>query len=235
MKKSILAISLFFAMSLPTAAMAAPPPPPLVPVQESAPENERESLLRELGLEQEQEDETALPAPVAVEQRNIDGTEYIIKVFETAEDVAPEKLADEDFEQDGFLFRHLTTDRQVREAADIKEVTEEAKAEGQSEKLEDVIRQFPATKAYDKDGYKGTLTLDTGSIVTEVAGYATKNYTVSTTKEYPGLMYADPSYVAQSATKDGCTLPLTDVSWTVMGTGLSGDTLPLINKGVHAF
>ncbi len=109
MKKSILAISLFFAMSLPTAAMAAPPPPPLVPVQESAPENERESLLRELGLEQE--DETALPAPVAVEQRNIDGTEYIIKVFETAEDVAPEKLADEDFEQDGFLFRHLTTDR----------------------------------------------------------------------------------------------------------------------------
>ena len=72
MKKSILAISLFFAMSLPTAAMAAPPPPPLVPVQESAPENERESLLRELGLEQE--DETSLPAPIAVEQRNIDGT-----------------------------------------------------------------------------------------------------------------------------------------------------------------
>ena len=234
MKKSILAISLFFAMSLPTAAMAAPPPPPLVPVQESAPENERESLLRELGLEQE--DETALPAPVAVEQRNIDGTEYIIKVFETAEDVAPEKLADEDFEQDGFLFRHLTTDRQVCEAADIKEVTEEAKAEGQSEKLEDVIRQFPATKAYDKDGYKGTLTLDTGSIVTEVAGYATKNYTVSTTKEYPGLMYADPSYVAQSATKDGCTLPLTDVSWTVMGTGLSGDSLvPTEYKAVATY
>ena len=234
MKKSILAISLFFAMSLPTAAMAAPPPPPLVPVQESAPENERESLLRELGLEQE--DETALPAPVAVEQRNIDGTEYIIKVFETAEDVAPEKLADEDFEQDGFLFRHLTTDKQTREAADTKEVTEEAKAEGQSGKLEDVIRQFPATKAYDKDGYKGTLALDTGSIVTEVAGYATKNYTVSTTKEYPGLMYADPSYVAQSATKDGCTLPLTDVSWTVMGTGLSGDTLvPTEYKAVATY
>ena len=233
MKKSMLAISLCCALSLPATAMAAPPPP-LAPVQESAAESGRESLLRELGLAQE--GEPALPAPVAVERRNIDGTEYIIKVFETAGDIAPEKLVDEDFEQDGFLFRHLTTDKQAREAADTKEVTEEAKAEGQSGKLEDVIRQFPATKAYDKDGYKGTLALDTGSIVTEVAGYATKNYTVSTTKEYPGLMYADPSYVAQSATKDGCTLPLTDVSWTVMGTGLSGDTLvPTEYKAVATY
>ena len=170
------------------------------------------------------------------ERRNIDGTEYIIKVFETAGDIAPEKLVDEDFTQDGFLFRHLTTDKQTRESTDTKKVTEDAKAEGQSGKLEDVIRQFPATKAYDKGGYKGTLALDTGSIVTEVAGYATKNYTVSTTKEYPGLMYADPSYVAQSATKDGCTLPLTDVSWTIMGTGLSGDTLvPTEYKAVATY
>ncbi len=235
MKKSILAISLFCTLLLPATAMAAPPPP-LLPVQESAPENERESLLRELGLAQEEEPEAAPPAPVTVERRNIDGTEYIIKVFETAKDISPEKLADEDFEQDGFLFRHLTTDKQAQESTDTKEVMEEAKAEGQSSALEDVIRQFPATKAYDKGGYKGTLALDTGSIVTEVAGYATKNYTVSTTKEYPGLMYADPSYVAQSATKDGCTLPLTDVSWTVMGTGLSGDTLvPTEYKAVATY
>ena len=91
MKKSILAIGLFCILSLPATAMAAPPSP-LVPVQESAPENERESLLRELGLAQEEEPEAVPPAPVAVERRNIDGTEYIIKVFETADDIAPEKL-----------------------------------------------------------------------------------------------------------------------------------------------
>lgn len=233
MKKSMLAISLCCALSLPAAAMAAPPPP-LAPLVEPVPVDKMESLLRDSGLEQEKE--PALPAPVAVEQQNIDGTEYIIKMFETADDVAPEKLVDEDFTQDGFVFRHLTTDKQIRLTIDTKDVTEEAKAEGQSEKLEDVIRQFPATKAYDKDGYKGTLTLDTGSIITEIAGYTTKNYTVSTTKEYPGLMYADPSYVAQSATKDGCTLPLTDVSWTVMGTGLSGDTLvPTEYKAVATY
>ena len=242
MKKTMIIAVMSCTLLLPSAAMAAPAPP-LLPVQESAEPDGRELLL----LEQEkakqngsvlygQEPERPLPAPVAVERRNIDGTEYIIKVFETADDIAPEKLVDEDFEQDGFLFRHLTTDRQMNESADTKEVTEDAKAEGQSGKLEDVIRQFPSTKTYDKDGYKGTLTLDTGSIVTEVAGYTTKHYTVSTTKEYPGLMYADPSYVAQSATKDGCTLPLTDVSWTVMGTGLSGDSLvPTEYKAVATY
>ncbi len=229
MKRTMIISVISCILLLPTMAMAAPAPP-LIPVQESANLDVRELL------QQAQEPETPLPAPVAVERRNVDGTEYIIKVFETADDIAPDKLVDGDFEQDGFLFRHLTTDKQMNESADTKEVMEEAKAEGQSGKLEDVIRQFPATKVYDRDGYKGTLALDTGSIVTEVAGYTTKHYTVSTTKEYPGLMYADPSYVAQSATKDGCTLPLTDVSWTVMGTGLSGDTLvPTEYKAVATY
>ena len=229
MKRTMIISVISCILLLPTMAMAAPAPP-LIPVPESANLDVRELL------QQAQEPETPLPAPVAVERRNVDGTEYIIKVFETADDIAPDKLVDGDFEQDGFLFRHLTTDKQMNESADTKEVMEEAKAEGQSGKLEDVIRQFPATKVYDRDGYKGTLALDTGSIVTEVAGYTTKHYTVSTTKEYPGLMYADPSYVAQSATKDGCTLPLTDVSWTVMGTGLSGDTLvPTEYKAVATY
>ena len=129
MKKTMIIAVMSCTLLLPSAAMAAPAPP-LLPVQESAEPDGRELLL----LEQEkakqngsvlygQEPERPLPAPVAVERRNIDGTEYIIKVFETADDIAPEKLVDEDFEQDGFLFRHLTTDRQMNESADTKEVT----------------------------------------------------------------------------------------------------------------
>ena len=143
---------------------------------------------------------------------------------------------EEDFVLEDFLFSYIAADKQLNENKDTKEVTEDAKAEGGSKNLEDVIKLFPATKTYDKDGYQGTLTLDTGSIVTEVAGYTTKNYTVSATKEYPGLMYADPSYVAQSTVKDGYTLPLTNVSWTVMGTSLAGDTLvPTEYKAVATY
>ena len=181
-------------------------------------------------------DKSTLPAPISVERKNIDGTEYVIKMYELPIQTEDATLIEPDFELDGFIFTHETTNKEINETTDTKEVTEQAQAQSQSKNLEEVIKQFPSTKAYDQDGYKGTLTLDTGSIVTEVAGYTTKNYTVSTTKEYPNLMYADPSYVAQSAVKDGYTLPLTDVSWTVMGTSLAGDTLvPTEYKAVATY
>lgn len=180
--------------------------------------------------------ENILPAPISVERKNIDGTEYVIKMYELPIQTEDTTLIEPDFELDGFIFTHETTNKKINETTDTKEVTEQAQAQSQSKNLEEVIKQFPSTKAYDQDGYKGTLTLDTGSIVTEVAGYTTKNYTVSTTKEYPNLMYADPSYVSQSAVKDGYTLPLTDVSWTVMGTSLAGDTLvPTEYKAVATY
>lgn len=180
--------------------------------------------------------ESILPAPISVERKNIDGTEYVIKMYELPIQTEDTTLIEPDFELDGFIFTHETTNKEINETTDTKEVTEQAQAQSQSKNLEEVIKQFPSTKTYDQDGYKGTLTLDTGSIVTEVAGYTTKNYTVSTTKEYPNLMYADPSYVSQSAVKDGYTLPLTDVSWTVMGTSLAGDTLvPTEYKAVATY
>ena len=180
--------------------------------------------------------ENILPAPISVERKNIDGTEYVIKMYELPIQTEDTTLIEPDFELDGFIFTHETTNKKINETTDTKEVTEQAQAQSQSKNLEEVIKQFPSTKAYDQDGYKGTLTLDTGSIVTEVAGYTTKNYTVSTTKEYPNLMYADPSYVSQSAVKDGYTLPLVDVNWTVMGTSLAGDTLvPTEYKAVATY
>lgn len=171
------------------------------------------------------EQQNVKPTPISVERKNIDGTEYLIKTYETSTETEPSQLEEEPFELDGFLFSLETTDAEMNENAETKTVTEETKAESQSKNLEEVIKQFPATKSYDKDGYKGTLTLDTGSIVTEVAGYTTRNNTVSTVKEYPGLMYADPSFVSQTTIKDGYTLPLADINWVVMGTGLSGDSL----------
>ena len=161
------------------------------PIQAAAQENPAVQL----------ETQENIPAPISVERKNIDGTEYLIKVYDIADGTEPEQLIENDFELDGFLFSHETTDKKVNENTDTKEATEEVSVESQSKNLEDVVKLFPATKEYNQDGYKGSLALDTGSIVTEAAGYTTKNYTVSTTKEYPGLMYADPSFVSQTAVK----------------------------------
>lgn len=49
-------------------------------------------------------------------------------------------------------------------------------------------------------------------------------------------MYADNSYVSQTATKDGYSLPLTDVNWVVTGTDLAGDSLvPTEYKAIASY
>lgn len=87
-----------------------------------------------------QQQEAKLPAPISVERKNIDGTEYLIKTYETTAQTEPSTLVEENFELDGYFFTHQTTDKKVNENSESKEISEEAKAESQSKSLEDVIR-----------------------------------------------------------------------------------------------
>lgn len=166
-----------------------------------------------------------LPSPISVNQKNVDGNEYITKTYEVAVGFDPAILVENGFEQNGFLFAHLKTEKKENENRETKAISESVTIETETNNREGILNRLPATKDYEKDGFKGTLTLDTSSISTQVSGYATKTSTISTVKEYPGLMYADPSYIPQTASKDGHTLPLVNVDWVVMGTGLAGDTL----------
>lgn len=90
----------------------------------------------------EEQQEFTLPAPVSVEQKNVDGTEYLIKTFRVEEDVSPELLEEADFELDGFLFIHQTTDKAVDKEEDTKEMTEKVKANSQSKDMAEVIKLF---------------------------------------------------------------------------------------------
>jgi len=167
----------------------------------------------------------AAVAPADVEHKNINGTEYIIKTYTLPPESDPAALIEDDFELDGFSFTHQTTVREETSSSDAKTVSETQTAETEGKQLEDVLKKFPSTIAYDMDGYRGALILDTGSISTEAAGYTTSTRTISTTQTYPALMYQDPSMIPQTAIKDGVTLSLADVSWTVTGTSLAGDSL----------
>lgn len=166
-----------------------------------------------------------LPKPVSVDRKNQDGNEYIIKTYEVAIGFDPSLLIENGFEQDGFLFAHLSTEMKENEKKETKVITESVTIETQTDNRDGILKRLPAYKEYDKEGFKGNLELNKESISTKASSYTTKSYTISTIKEYPGLMYADPSYVPQTAVKDGHTLPLVNVNWTVMGTGLAGDTL----------
>ena len=164
-------------------------------------------------------------APVNIERQSINGSEFVVKTYELPPNSDPATLIEGDFEQDGYIFAHHTTVSEEITATETKSVSEIASVESESKDLEFVLKKFPTQKPYEQDGYTGNLVLDTGSISTGVASYTTSSRSVSTTQTYPHLTYQDPAAVPQTAVKDGVTLPLTGVSWSVTGTSLAGDSL----------
>lgn len=167
----------------------------------------------------------SIPFLISSEQKQIDGSIFLTKVYEVAEDFDPSALVENGYEKDGYLFAYHKTDKKVNENKQTKELSESIAIETATDNKEGILNRLPQTIDYNKEDFTGVLSLEHNSIATEVAAYKTQNTTVSTVKEYTELMAADNSYIPQTAEKDGQILQLTDVNWAVMGTGLSGDTL----------
>ena len=136
MKKAILCLIAAVSLLLPVSAVAAP--------------TETGVSAQEASVQEASAADSSLPVPISVERKNIDGVEYLVKVYDLPADTPQEQLVEEDFVLEDFLFSYIAADKQLNENKDTKEVTEDAKAEGGSKNLEDVIKLFPATKTYDK-------------------------------------------------------------------------------------
>ena len=166
-----------------------------------------------------------IPFLISSDQKQIEGSIFLTKVYEVAEDFDPSALVENGYEKDGYLFAYHKTDKKINENKQTKELSESIAIETATDNKECILNRLPQTIEYNKEDFTGVLSLEHNSIATEVATYKTQNTTLSTVKEYTELMAADNSYIPQTAEKDGQILQLTDVNWAVMGTGLSGDTL----------
>lgn len=167
----------------------------------------------------------SIPFLISSDQKQIDGSIFLTKVYEVAEDFDPSALVENGYKKDGYLFAYHKTDKKVNENKQTKELSESIAIETVTDNEQGILNRLPQTIEYNKEDFTGVLSLEHNSIATEVAAYKTQNTTLSTVKEYTELMAADNSYIPQTAEKEGQTLQLTDVNWAVMGTGLSGDTL----------
>ena len=166
-----------------------------------------------------------IPFLISSDQKQIEGSIFLTKVYEVAEDFDPSALVENGYEKDGYLFAYHKTDKKINENKQTKELSESIAIETATDNKEGILNRLPQTIEYNKEDFTGVLSLEHNSIATEVAAYKTQNTTLSTVREYTELMAADNSYIPQTAEKEGQTLQLTDVNWAVMGTGLSGDTL----------
>lgn len=168
---------------------------------------------------------SAAYVPEDMVSENRDGRQLIIKTYTLPPDADPGELIEEPFELEGYTYHHLETVKEEQAFKDAKVQTEVVTLETNTNDLAKILEQLAPTMEYSKDGFSGMLTLDHTTIQTEAAGYTTKYYTITDTKQFPGLSRNDPSCVPTTTMKNGSTLTLSDISWTVTGTGLADDTL----------
>ncbi len=152
---------------------------------------------------------------VVVEFLQLDGVPTATKTFILRPDENPEILRKEPFAHDGYKYVYDHMEKTEQEKEDKKDAKDTLTIDTSSSRLEDVISQFPSTREYSKDGYSGTLTLDTESINIKATEFdtVTESYPHKVTKTY-ALEYNNRSLIPETVESDGLTLPLISMDWT---------------------
>ncbi len=170
---------------------------------------------------------TAMAAyiPTDVIRDDNDGKYTITKIYTLPTNDDPEQLIEEPFEQDGLTYSYYEIVKEDQSLTTTKNHEELVSVSTESKDIEDLLPLFAPSMTFEEDGYSGTLYLDHTSISAEATGYSSRSYQVTETKEIGPLTRNDPSYVPSTTIKDGRTLSLVSVDWSVQGTSLVGDTL----------
>lgn len=175
----------------------------------------------------------AMAVPTDTVVQNLNGVQQYIKTYTVPPDTDPESLIEAPFDYDGYTYSYSGITKQENLFTDEVRKTEVVTVLTEKKDLDKVLEAFSPVLEYDDGRYSGTLNLDHTTIKTEAAGYETKSYTVSATKELDNLDSNDMAYVPGTTIKDGVTIPLSSVDWQVQSTVLVGDLLvPATYKAV---
>lgn len=163
--------------------------------------------------------------PDDVTYQNLNGQQLAIKTYTLLPDQDPADLYEDDFEHDGFLYSMSDIVKDEQHYQEENTHTEVVTVTTSGKNLEEILAELKPTIEYDDGVSTGTLSLDHGTIETEAAGYKRSSYSVTATKNYTGLDRNDSSYIDKTVEKNGRTLSLSNVTWSVESTALVGDEL----------
>lgn len=178
----------------------------------------------------------ALEVPTGTTVQNLNGVQQYIKTYTVAPDLDPQELIEEPFDYEGYTYSYAEMTKVENRYVHDKFCVETVTVETEKKDLEVVLDALAPIMEYDDGQYSGTLSLDHTTIKTEAAGYETKSYTVTATKEINNLDSNDMAYVPNTTIKDGVTVQLQNVDWQVQGTALVDDILvPSSYKAVATY
>lgn len=108
---------------------------------------------------------------------------------------------------------------------DSREETQIKIVETNTDKIEEVLSEFPTEIEYDEDGYTGRLYIDTSSVTTtQIAdGSTTRAYTVTETVTYNNLSKNDLDKIPKTKVKNGVQMRLISADWKVISNEMAGN------------
>lgn len=113
----------------------------------------------------------ALEVPTDTVVQNLNGSQQLIKTYVLSPDTDPQKLIEDPFEQEGYLYTFAEIVKEENRLSDTLYHKETVTVETGSNDLSRILEQLEPSVEYDEEGYKGTLALDHTSIHTEASGY----------------------------------------------------------------
>lgn len=173
------------------------------------------------------------PAPIDIRMEMVGEVPYITRYYEMESEIDLAEVP-QGFDQDGYRFaRHDTLRQEVPATVDTKEASKTEVVPCESEDIAKLMETADKELAYDENGYTGTLTPDVATIRFEEGERTSYSYTLTETREYPGLPANDASYIDKTITKNGVTLHLDGIEWEVSATSpTEGGLVPTLYKGI---
>ena len=108
----------------------------------------------------------AMEIPTDTVVQNLNGSQQLIKTYTLPPDADPQKLIQEPFELNGFLYTFADIVKTENRVEDRKYHIEQVTVETETSSLPEIQKQFAPTLAYDDGLYSGTLTFDSSAIFT---------------------------------------------------------------------
>lgn len=165
-----------------------------------------------------------------------DGRHLFIKTYTAAPNEDPSALKEDPFTLDGFSYSFLDMEKDEIISEEKRMETQTKTTESQNNDISAILEQLPLSIDYSKDGFSGKLLLDSDSVSTEVKGYTTQTYTVRDSIMLRGVSNNDISLVPKTTVKNGVTLKLTGVDWSVgTSTSVDYDSVPMSYNGVASY
>jgi len=177
-----------------------------------------------------------LPQLVDIRVEEIPGYRYMIIIYEAEPWMEPDFTvlieAPFVFEEDLFHFQYISIEENV--LTDTKWGRTELAFPVDNDDLHPVLQQLQSVIPYnDEDGYSGWLDLDYTAVWIQPAGQERRNFTMTDTITINGLISNDSSNIPKTRDKNGVTMTLQNVDWTVQqATTVGYESIPSLYTAV---